>query len=91
MKFKKPKVFDSEIGTEIDSIEDNVGNIIFVRVDDIRDANIPSLNEVREEVINDLRTNKNKDLTKLKATEYLNKISEQAQLYVEPFNARLNA
>ena len=72
------KVFDSEIGTEIDSIEDNVGNIIFVRVDDIRDANIPSLNEVREEVINDLRINKNKELTELKATQYLNKISEQS-------------
>ena len=71
------KVFDSEIRTEIDSIEDNVGNIIFVRVDDIRDANIPNINEIREEVINDLRTIKNKNLTELKATEYLNKISEQ--------------
>ena len=42
------KVFNSEIRTEIDSIEDNVGNIIFVRVDDIRDANIPNINEIRE-------------------------------------------
>ena len=69
-------IFEANVGMEIEPYEDESGNIIFLRVDDIIDEKFIDFSSIRIEVKEDLIIEKSKEELNKKSLEYLNSIIE---------------
>ena len=67
-------IFEANVGMEIEPYEDESGNIIFLRVDDIIDEKFIDFSSIRIEVKEDLIIEKSKEELNKKSLEYLNSI-----------------
>ena len=67
-------IFEANVGMEIEPYEDESGNIIFLRVDDIIDEKFIDFSSIRLEVKEDLIIEKSKEELNKKSLEYLNSI-----------------
>ena len=68
-------IFDSDIGLEMDPLEDQNGNVVFIRVDNIDEETILNFDNVQNEVRSDIiNQRKKKDLEDI-SFQYLNDIN----------------
>ncbi len=67
-------IFEANVGIEIEPYEDESGNIIFIRVDDIIEEEFLDFNSIRAEVKDDLITERSKERLNKKSLGYLNAI-----------------
>ncbi|MEC7381268.1 MAG: peptidylprolyl isomerase, partial [Pseudomonadota bacterium] len=67
-------IFEANVGIEIEPYEDESGNIIFIRVDDIIEEEFLDFNSIRVEVKDDLITERSKERLNKKSLGYLNAI-----------------
>ena len=67
-------IFEANVGIEIEPYEDESGNIIFIRVDDIIEEEFLDFNSIRAEVKGDLITERSKERLNKKSLGYLNAI-----------------
>ena len=67
-------IFEANVGMEIEPYEDESGNIIFLRVDDIIDEKFIDFSSIRIEVKEDLIIEKSKEELNKKSLKYLNSI-----------------
>ena len=68
------RIFEANVGMEIEPYEDESGNIIFLRVDNIIDEKFIDFSSIRIEVKEDLIIEKSKEELNKKSLEYLNSI-----------------
>ena len=68
-------IFDSDIGLEMDPLEDQNGNVVFIRVDNIDEETILNFDNVQNEVRSDIiNQRQKKDLEDI-SFQYLNDIN----------------
>ena len=67
-------IFESNIGMEIEPLEDDAGNIFFVRIDNITDEKIIEFQGIKQEIKEDLIIERSKELLVVKSNNYLESI-----------------
>ena len=70
-------IFDSDIGLELDPLEDQNGNVIFIRIDNIDEERFLNFDNVQNEVRLDIINQRQKEELEDKSLQYLNDINNK--------------
>ena len=70
-------IFDSDIGLEMDPLEDQNGNVVFIRVDNIDEERLLNFDNVQNEVRSDIINQRQKKELEDKSLQYLNDINNK--------------
>ena len=70
-------IFDSDIGLEMDPLEDQNGNVVFIRVDNIDEERLLNFDNVQNEVRSDIINQRQKKELEDKSLQYLDDINNK--------------
>ena len=70
-------IFDSDIGLELDPLEDQNGNVIFIRIDNIDEERFLNFDNMQNEVRLDIINQRQKEELEDKSLQYLNDINNK--------------
>ena len=70
-------IFDSDIGLELDPLEDQNGNVIFIRIDNIDEERFLNFDNIQNEVRLDIINQRQKEELEDKSLQYLNDINNK--------------